>query len=97
MGSRYLKRKREQEISTAAAKAAKTMKAKADQSDREMVFGNVMKQERTPLSPRVTVPVDRNTRDGDSGMGVKDEAMGFVSGGKGLTEVGKEMIDEDDD
>lgn len=101
MKYRYIKRKREQETTTAAAKAAKTLQARADQSDREMVFGDVIKTQRKPLSPRVTIAMDRSTTRGDgvaigeSGMGVKDEAMGLVVGGKGLKEVGKEMIEED--
>ncbi len=80
----------------------KAVKASAAQSDREMVFGDVIKTKRVPLSPRVTVPMDRSAMMGDgipigdSGMGVKDEAMGFLVGGKGLKEIGKEMIDDDD-
>ena len=68
-----------------------------------MIFGEVIKSERKPLSPRVTVAMDTNATRGDgvalgeSGMGVKDEAMGLVVGGKGLREIGKELIDEDDD
>ncbi len=103
MMGRYIKRKREQETSTAAAKAAKVVKAKAEQNDREMVFGDVIKTERKPLSPKVTIAMDRKVKREDgvlmenSGMGVKDEATGMIVGGKGLKEVGKEMINEEDD
>ena len=68
-----------------------------------MVFGDVIKSERKPLSPRVTVAMDTNATRGDgvalgeSGMGVKDESMGLVVGGKGLREVGKELIDEEEE
>lgn len=31
----------------------------------------------------------------ESGMGVRDEAMGLISGGTGLREVGKSLGDDD--
>ena len=99
---RYIKRKRAQETSAAETKAKKVLKAQAAQSDREMVFGDVIKTERKPLSPKTTVRAERGALAGagalfdEGGMGVKDEAMGLVVGGKGLKEVGKELIDDDD-
>lgn len=101
MTFRYMKRKKEQDTTAVAAKAAKSLKALRDQSDRETVFGDIIQPDRKPLSPRVTVAVDRGRTRGDgvplqeNEMGVKDEAMGMVVGGNGLREVGRELEDDD--
>ena len=68
-------------------------------SDRELVFGDVVKpmkskKDTKTWSPRVTMGSDRELSRSDglmepSGMGLKDEAMGNVMGGKGLKDVGK--------
>jgi len=71
----YIKRKAEQEASAAEARAVKVVKIKKEMSDRDMVFGPI---------------VGRETKE-DTGMGIKDEAMGMVSGGKGLKDVGAEL------
>lgn len=55
-----------------------------------------------PLSPRVTIGSDRGLRspalskpgEQDTGMGIPDEAMGLVMGGKGLLDVGKVLDQE---
>jgi hypothetical protein len=81
-----------------ALKAQKTMKAQLATSDREMVFGDIIRPiERKLLSPRVTIAQDRGLTRGegvkieDSGMGVKDEGMGMIVGGKGLIQVGEQL------
>jgi hypothetical protein len=96
-----VKRKRDQEEAVVAAKAQKTLKAREATSDREMVFGDIIRSDRKPLSPRVMVEGHFGPKgDGlgvknqDSGMGVKDEGMGMILGGTGLKEVGKELDDD---
>lgn len=94
--NRYAKRKREQETASAALRTAKTLKANQAMNDREMVFGDVIRQDtgKKAMSPRVSLSADRPIHDGntpgigETGMGVKDEAMGNVLGGEGLVEVG---------
>ncbi|WWD19781.1 hypothetical protein CI109_104245 [Kwoniella shandongensis] len=99
----YIKRKQEKEVSEAAAKAAKTLKAATAAADRDMVFGDIIQtQSRKPLSPRVTVPLGAGGGGGsgkmqigggeveisDSGMGIRGESGGMLLGGKGLKDVG---------
>ncbi|KAK8853355.1 hypothetical protein IAR55_004059 [Kwoniella newhampshirensis] len=92
----YMKWKQEKEVSEAAAKAAKTLKAATAAADRDMVFGDIIQPGsggRKPLSPRVTVP-GRTQIGGadiemsDSGMGIRGESGGMLLGGKGLKDVG---------
>jgi len=65
-----------------------------------MVFGDIIRPDRKPLSPRVTIEGQNGVKgDGfgprllDNGMGVKDEGMGMILGGTGLKEIGKELDD----
>ena len=96
MGIRYIQRKKEQESAVAEHKAEKTIRIRQEMSDRESVFGDVIqpvsraKKDTRTWSPRVTMGSDRDLEDGDreTGMGVKDEAMGNLTGGRGLKDVG---------
>ena len=65
MEHRYIKRKKEQELMAAEMKAAKIAKMK--EGDDEMMFGDVIKMDRKPLSPRVTVLSERSRRERDIG------------------------------
>ncbi|ORX39396.1 putative cyclin-dependent protein kinase regulator [Kockovaella imperatae] len=93
----YIQRKEEQAKEVAAQKAEKTLKLKEGMSDRDMVFGDVIrptqsKKDTKTWSPRVTMGSDRpldGAKMEPSGMGLKDEAMGNLIGGAGLRDIGK--------
>ena len=71
-------------------------------SDADMIFGDIIRpiiqKAQKPTSPRTSIGSDRplafvsvskdaNDRRLPTGMGVKDEAMGLLAGGKGLKEI----------
>ncbi len=68
-----MKRKAEQEAQASEARALKTLKAQKEMSETDLVFGTVLAN---------------GKEDSMSGMGIKDEAMGMLFGGKGLKDVG---------